>query len=257
VVQEIFLTETARRAHVVLPATGYLEHDGTFINGERRVQRVRRAVAPPDGARPDWEVVRDVATKLGANRGFDTPADVMDEIAEIAPRLFGGVSYARLEGDGLQWPCPTPDHPGTDSVHVEGFLRGKGNLVAVDYEPSPEHGVADYPWMLVTGRVLHQYNVGTMTRRTPQQEFEPDDRLEIHPADAEALGADENASIGVTSRWGEIDVPIRITRRVPPGIVFLSFHQPETHTNRVVGPHLDPSSRCPQYKATAVRLRAV
>jgi len=256
IVQEMFLTETARRAHVVFPAAGYLEHDGTFINGERRVQRVRRAVLPPEGARPDWEVVQDVATRLGANRVFESPAVVMDEISELAPRLFGGVSYARLEGNGLQWPCPSPDHPGTRSVHVEGFLRGKGNLVAIEYEPSPEHGVADYPWMLVTGRVLHHYNVGTMTRRTPQQDLEPDDRLEIHPSDAESLGLGADGAIRVESRWGEIEVPIRITRRVPAGIVFLSFHQPGSHTNRVVGPHLDPSSRCPQYKATAVRLHA-
>jgi len=256
VVQELFLTETARRAHVVFPAAGCLEQDGTFTNGERRIQRVRAAVPPPEGARPDWEVVREVARRLGANRDFASPEAVMDEIATVAPRLFGGVSYARLGGDGLQWPCPTADHPGTASVHVEGFLNGRGRLVAVDYEPSPEDGVADHPWLLVTGRVLHHYNVGTMTRRTPQQEIEPDDRLEIHPSDAGRLGVGADGRLRVESRWGVVEVLLRITRRVPPGIVFLSFHQPGTHTNRLVGPHLDPDSRCPQYKATAVRLRA-
>ena len=257
VVQELYLTETARRAHVVLPAAGYLEQEGTFTNGERRIQHVRPAVPSPGEARPDWQVIRDVARRLGQLCEFESPSAVMDEIAALAPRMFGGVSYARLEGDGLQWPCPDASHPGTSRVHAEGFLRGKGALVAVEYEPSPEHGVPDHPWLLVTGRVLHHYNVGTMTRRTPQQGLEPDDRLEIHPADAEQLGLGADDRVRVESRWGETEIPARITRRVPPGIVFLSFHQPGSHTNRVVGPHVDPSSHCPQYKATAVRLSAI
>ncbi|MDJ0788037.1 MAG: formate dehydrogenase subunit alpha [Myxococcota bacterium] len=257
VVQEMFPTETAARAHVVLPAAGYLEQDGTFINGERRIQRVRRAVAPPGEARPDWEVAQEVAQRLGANRRFEDPAEVWDEIAEVAPRLFGGVSYARLEGDGIQWPCPEPDHPGTSTVHADGFIRGKGALVCVDHEPSPEHGVEEHPWLLVTGRVLHQYNVGTMTRRTPQQELEPEDRLEIHPGDARRLGIEEGDRVRVTSRWGTTEVPADVSHRVPHGVLFLSFHQPGSHTNRVVGPHLDPASHCPQYKATAVTIEPV
>jgi len=256
VVQELFETQTARHAHVLLPAAGYLEQEGTFTNGERRIQHVRPALAPPGEARPDWIAVRDVANALGAGWRIDSPAQVMDEIASVAPQLFGGVSYARLGDDGLQWPCPAPDHPGSARLHEQGFLRGRGCLVAIDYEPSPEHGVAEYPYLLVTGRVLHHYNVGTMTRRTAQQHLVPQDRLEIHPEDARREGLAEGRMVDLESRWGSTRVPLHVSARVTPGTLFLSFHQPETHANRVTGPHRDPRSNCPQYKATAVRLRA-
>jgi formate dehydrogenase alpha subunit len=254
VVQELFETGTARYAHVLLPAAGYLEQDGTFTNGERRIQRVRAAVPAPGSARPDWLAVRDVARALGADWRYAAPSDVMDEIAAVAPHLFGGISYARLAGDGLQWPCPAPDHPGTATVHAQGFLRGRGSLVAVDYEPSPEHGVPEHPYLLVTGRVLQHYNVGTMTRRTPQRRLAADDRLEIHPEDARREGVADGAAVRLASRWGETQVLARHSTRVAPGTLFLSFHYPETHANRVTGPHRDPRSDCPQYKATAVRL---
>jgi predicted molibdopterin-dependent oxidoreductase YjgC len=254
VVQELFLTGTARFAHLVLPAAGVLEQDGTFTNAERRIQRVRRAAPPPGAARPDWEAVRDVANALGAGWSYPSPADVMEEIASVAPGLFGGVSYARLEGEGLQWPCPSPDHPGTPTVHAGGFLRGRARLVALDYQASPENAVPGFPYLLITGRVLHHYNVGTMTRRTPSRELESDDRLEIHPDDAARHGLSEGAETGIESRWGASRVRIRVTERVSPGTLFLSFHYPETHANRLVGPHLDPRSRCPEYKVTAVRL---
>jgi formate dehydrogenase alpha subunit len=254
VVQELFLTETARLAHLVLPAAGFLEQDGTFTNAERRIQRVRRAVPPPGAARADWEVVRDVANALGERWSYGSAADVMDEIARVAPALFGGVSFARLEGEGLQWPCPAPDHPGTATVHADGFLRGRGRFVAVDFQASPEHAVAGFPYLLVTGRVLHHYNVGTMTRRTPSRDLAPDDRLEIHPEDAARHGLEEGAEASIESRWGAARVRVRLSERVPPGTLFLSFHFPETHANRVVGPGLDPQSHCPEYKVTAVRI---
>ena len=255
VVQELFPTETARRAHVVLPAAGYLEQEGTFTNAERRIQHVRPALAPPGDARPDWIAVRDVARALGADWRYASPGDVMDEIAQVAPALFGGVSYARLEGDGLQWPCPSPQHPGSARVHERGFLRGQGLLVPVPPLRSSEHDVPGHPYLLVTGRVLHQYNVGTMTRRTPQQHLAPTDWLEIHPEDARREGIAAGSHVVVSSRWGEARVAARVTRRTPPGILFLSFHQPETHANRITGPARDPRSNCPQYKATAVRIR--
>ncbi len=254
VVQELFLTETARRAHLVLPAAGALEQDGTFTNGERRVQRVRRAVPPPGEARPDWQVAVAVARALGADWSYDSPAEVMAEIARAAPRLFGGVSYDRLAGDGLQWPCPELDHPGTATVHGDGFLRGRGRLAAIEFAPSPEHGVAGFPFVLITGRVLQQYNVGTMTRRTPQRTLAPADRLEIHPADAAGLRLAADERVTVTSRGGSTRVPIELSARVARGTVFLSFHYPETHANRLVGPHRDPQSKCPDYKVVAVRL---
>ncbi len=255
VVQEMFLTETARRADLVLPAAGYLEQDGTFTNGERRIQRVRAVVAPPGGARPDWEVVRDAARALGARWNLASPSDVMDEIARVSPALFGGVRYDRLEPDGLQWPCPAPDHPGTACVHADGFLRGRGLLSALAYEPSPEDGVEGFPYTLVTGRVLHHYNVGTMTRRTAQGALVPEDRLEIHPDDAAREGFEDGVALSLESRWGTTRVRARVSPRVTRGTLFLSFHYPETHANRVVGPSVDPDSKCPQYKATAVRLR--
>ena len=255
VVQELFPTETARRAHVVLPAAGYLEQEGTFTNAERRIQHVRAALAPPGEARPDWIAVREVARALGADWRYASAADVMDEIAQVAPTLFGGVSYARLEGDGLQWPCPSPQHPGSPRVHERSFLRGKGLLVPVEPLRSSEHQVPGHPYLLVTGRVLHQYNVGTMTRRTPQQHLAPADWLEIHPEDARREGIAAGDHVVVSSRWGEARVAARVTPRTPPGVLFLSFHQPETHANRVTGPARDPRSNCPQYKATAVRLR--
>jgi predicted molibdopterin-dependent oxidoreductase YjgC len=255
VVQEMFLTETARHADLILPAAGYLEQEGTFTNAERRIQHVRPAVAPPGLSRPDWEVVRDAAAALGARWRYDSPAQVMDEIAQIAPDLFGGVSYDRLAADGLQWPCPGPSHPGTASVHRDGFLRGRGLLSVQTHQPSPEHDVAGFPYLLVTGRVLQQYNVGTMTRRTAHRELAPDDPLEIHPDDARREEVGDGDLVELESRWGATRVRARVSPRVTPGTLFLSFHYPETHANRVTGPSVDPDSKCPQYKATAVRVR--
>ncbi|MBW2373087.1 MAG: formate dehydrogenase subunit alpha [Deltaproteobacteria bacterium] len=256
IVQELFFTETARHAHLVLPAASVFEQDGTFTNGERRIQRVRRALPPPGDALPDWQVARDVANAMGANWHYASASRVMDEIAWVAPRLFGGVNFARLEPDGIQWPCPTADHAGTECVHADGFLRGRGSLVAVEYEPSPEDAVEGYPYCLVTGRVLDHYNVGSMTRRTPNVELEPDDRLEIHPDDAKREGIADGAAVSLESRWGATCVPARITSRVRPGTLFLSFHFPETHANRLTGSQRDPESNCPEYKVTAVRIAA-
>jgi formate dehydrogenase alpha subunit len=254
VVQELFPSETSRFAHLVLPAAGVLEQDGTFTNAERRIQRVRRAVAPPGEARPDWEAVRDVANALGAGWSYEHPGQVMDEVARVAPALFGGVSYARLEGEGLQWPCPDPSHPGTASVHADGFLRGKGQLALVDFAETPEAPGGDHPYLLITGRVLQHYNVGTMTRRTPSQQLAAVDALEIHPDDAAREGLADGDRVVLESRWGKTEVQVAVSRRMTRGSLFLSFHHPETHANRVTSPHRDPRSNCPEYKVTAVRL---
>jgi len=194
-----------------------------------------------------------VAISMGQEWDYQNPSEVMDEIARIAPHLFGGVSYDRLYPDGLQWPCPGYDHLGTATVHADRFIRGKGKLVAIDYLPSPEHGVEEFPFLLITGRLLDHYNVGTMTRRTPQQQIISEDILEIHPSDASERGIADGEQIKLESRWGKISVKAKKSRRVAPGTLFLSFHYPETHTNRLTGPHLDPQSKCPQYKAIAVR----
>ena len=254
IVQDLFFSETCNFADVILPSCGCLEQEGTFTNGERRIQHVRPAVQGPGDARPDWIPVVEVAKRLGATWDYHSPADVMDEIAAVAPRMFGGVSYDRLSGDGLQWPCPDRDHPGTATVHADGFLRGKGKLVAIDYAPSPEHGVDGFPYLLVTGRLLEHYNVGTMTRRTPNLDLVGADHLEVHPEDLRRERIHDNDKVCLASRWGEIEVTVAASDRVAPGTLFLSFHFPGTHTNRLTGPALDPQSKCPQYKATAVKI---
>jgi predicted molibdopterin-dependent oxidoreductase YjgC len=238
----------------VLPAAGVFEQEGTFTNGERRIQLVRPAVPPPGNARADWEVIRDVANAMGAHWTHATPSDVMDEIAQVAPNLFGGISYARLEPDGLQWPCPSANHPGTATVHSNGFLRGKGRLVALDYVPSPEHSQGSYPFLLITGRALEHYNVGTMTRRTPNRTLLPADFLEIHSTDAAGHNIEDGQMVQVRSRWGSTQAPARVTDRVSPGTLFLTFHFPETHTNILTSPYVDPQSKCPEYKLTAVAI---
>ena len=253
IVQDLFPCETMRYAHLVLPAAGALEQSGTFTNGERRIQRVRAAVAPPGEARADWRVFVDVARALGCGWSYQDPAEVMDEIARTAPRLFGGIRYERLDGDGLQWPCPSDDHPGTSRVHTQGFLRGRGRMVSIDHQPSPEHVSIAFPYLLITGRVLDHYNVGTMTRRTSNQQLAPVDLLEIHPEDAARESLHDGQPVPLASRWGKTTAQTRITERVAPGTLFLSFHHPETQTNRLVGPHVDPQSKCPEYKITAVR----
>jgi len=254
VVQEMFFSETARFAHLVLPSAGVFEQEGTFTNGERRIQLVRPAVPPPGEARADWEVIRDVANAMGARWAYQGSSEIMDEIARVAPHLFGGVSYPRLEPDGLQWPCPSPEHPGTSTVHREGFLRGKGRLVGIDFVPSPEHAQDGYPFLLITGRALEHYNVGTMTRRTPNRELLSADFLEVHPADAERLGIRDGQGVEIRSRWGRTKARARITDRVSPGTLFLTFHFPETHTNLLTSPYSDPRSKCPEYKITAVAI---
>jgi len=266
VVQELFLTETARRAHVVLPGASFLEKDGTFTNGERRVQRVRRALDPPGadepggGARPDWQILVDLMARSGLAQRFASPADVLAEIAHVAPTLTG-IAPHRLEGDGLQWPVPTPKHAGTPRLHVEGpggSPRGRAPLVRVAWEPSPSlaHD-AEFPLRLVTGRVLAHYNAGSMTRRTDNVALAPDDALEIHPEDLLAHGLADGVMVALESPWGEARARACATTRVAPGTLFLSFHFPETHTNALLGPVLDRLADCPEYKVTPVRIRRV
>ena len=257
VVQDLFFCESARYAHLVLPAAAVLEQSGTFTNGERRIQLVHAAVKPIGEARSDWEVVRDVAIAMGHAWNYADPSQVMDEIALAAPASFGGVSYDRLIGDGLQWPCPDRTHPGTATVHADGFVRGRGVLACVDYEPNPEHATDSYPLTLITGRVLQHYNVGTMTRRTPNRDLVSADVLQINAQDAAAMHICEGGNVHVESRWGQVQVPAHVSPSVPQGVVFLSFHFAQSHTNRLLGPHLDPVSRCPNFKVTAVRARPV
>jgi formate dehydrogenase major subunit len=254
VVQELFLSETARVADVVLPGASFLEKDGTFTNGERRIQRVRKAIEPPGQARPDWKVLCDLMAATGLPQSFEHPADIMAEIAEIAPG-FAGVAYERLEPHGLQWPVPSPGHPGTSILHRDSFPLGRAVLARVPYEPSPvlEHQ-ARFPLLLTTGRVLEHYNAGTMTRRTDNRRLSPADQLELNPRDAGAAGVGDGEAVRVVSPFGEARAVARVTDRVAVGQAFLSFHFPETGTNRLISRVLDRVADCPEYKLTPVRI---
>ncbi len=255
VVQELFLSETARRADVVLPGAACFEKDGTFTNGERRVQRVRAAVPPPAGARPDWQILCDLMAATGWPQPFTSPADVYDEIARVAP-AFAGISHARLERGGLQWPVPDRTHPGTPVLH-RGRPTRPFRFARIAFEPSPtlaEHDDA-YPLRLVTGRVLEHYNAGTMTRRTDSVRLVDRDELELCASDATRLGITDGALVIVESPWGAARARARISARIAAGSAFLAFHFPETGTNQVIGPVLDRLARCPEYKVTPVRVR--
>jgi formate dehydrogenase alpha subunit len=253
VVQELFLSETAKLAHVVLPGASSFEKDGTFTNGERRIQRVRRALPPADGSRPDWELLCELMGKTGYPQRYESPKDIMEEIARVAPATFGGVSYARLEGDGLCWPVPDANHPGTTRLHQESFARGRGRFACVEWIPSPSLG-SDAPIRLVTGRVLEHYNAGSMTRRTANIHLEGSDFLTVHPLDAERRGIADGDRVRVTSDFGEALATADVCDDVAPGTAFLSFHFPETRTNHLTSDVVDRNSDCPEYKLTLVNV---
>ena len=254
VVQDIFLTETAQLADVVLPAASFAEKDGTFTNTERRVQRVRKAVEPPGDAKADWEIICLLAAAMGYPMPYVSPEEIMEEIARLTPS-YGGISYARLEKGGLQWPCSTPDHPGTRFLHAGKFSRGLGRFHPVEYVPPDELPDAEYPLVLSTGRRLYHYHTGTMTMRTGALEAAyPEEYLEINPADAERLGICDGDRVRVSSRRGSVELAARVTDKVTPGLVFTSFHYPQAAVNRLTNPARDPVAKIPELKVCAVRV---
>jgi formate dehydrogenase major subunit len=259
VVQDLFLNETARDvATVVLPAAGSFEKEGTFMNSERRVQRVRRAVAPPGEAKPDWEILCAAGAALGHPDEFPfaSAADVWEEIRRVWT-AGAGISYERLDREGgLQWPCPTGDHPGTAILHRDAFMRigTRARLRPVVSRPTSESLSGDYPFVLVTGRSLYQFNAGTMTRRTPNRTLRSTDRLEVAPDDATRLGLEPGALALVTSRYGQATLPVDVTARVAPGQLFTTFSDPTRRVNNLIGPQRDEHTDTPQYKVTAVRV---
>ncbi len=256
VVQDIFLTETAALADVVLPAACYAEKDGTFTNTERRVQRVRKGVEPPGEARADWEIIGALAERAGyTGMRYGSPAAIMDEIAGLTP-IYGGIAYDRLDPFGLQWPCPDRSHPGTQVLHIDRFTRGPGRFSPVDYRPPAEIPDTDYPFVLTTGRTYFHWHTGTMTRRThllDREERAP--FVELHPEDANRLGVADRDELLVTSRRGEIRVQTRVTPMVVPGVVFIPFHFAEGAANALTNNVLDPESAIPEFKVCAVRIR--
>jgi predicted molibdopterin-dependent oxidoreductase YjgC len=254
VVQDLFMSETAKLAHLVIPGASFLEKDGTFTNLERRIQRIRKVIDPPDSIMPDWQVVSEVATRMGYWMAYRHPADIMNEIAQLTP-MWAGVSYERLEQpDGLQWPVPDATHHGTAIMHRERFATGKGRFVGVDYLPPGESPSEQYPFILITGRVLQHYNCGAQTRRTGILHLVDGDVLEMHPQDAGKLGCREGEMIRLVSARADAMLPVAISERVQPGQLFTSFHFPHSAVNRLLSSSADESSKCPEYKVSAVRV---
>jgi len=256
VVQDLFLCETAKFAHVFLPGSSFLEKNGTFTNAERRISRVRKAT-PPLGGKEDWEVTMMLSNALGYPMNYGHPSEIMDEIARLTP-TFTGVSYELLDQLGsIQWPCNEQHPAGTPVMHVDEFVRGKGRFMITEYVPTDEKVNRKYPLILTTGRILSQYNVGAQTRRTANVDWHEEDRLEIHPHDAEERGVKEGDWVGIVSRAGETTLRARITDRVQPGVVYTTFHHPESGANVITTDNSDWATNCPEYKVTAVQVMPV
>jgi formate dehydrogenase major subunit len=253
VVQDLFLVETANYAHVFLPGSTFLEKNGTFTNAERRIQKVRKVMAPLNGYE-DWQITELLSDALGYPMHYNHPSEIMDEIARLTP-TFAGVSYKKLDELGsVQWPCNEKAPEGTPIMHINGFVRGKGKFVITEYVATDEKTGPRYPLLLTTGRILSQYNVGAQTRRTANVVWHEEDRLEIHPHDAENRGIRDGDWVKLASRAGETSLRALITERVAPGVVYTTFHHPDTQVNVVTTEFSDWATNCPEYKVTAVEV---
>jgi formate dehydrogenase major subunit len=256
IVQDLFLNETAKFAHVFLPGSTFLEKDGTFINAERRCSPVRR-VMKPKGGYADWEITQLLSNAVGFPMNYTHPSEIMDEIARLTP-TFSGISFDLLDRLGsVQWPCNAEHPEGTPTMHVGTFVRGKGKFLLTEYVPTNEKVNLKYPLLLTTGRILSQYNVGAQTRRTPNVQWLDEDRLEIHPTDAEDRGISEGDWCGIASRAGESVMRARVTDRVQPGVVYCTFHFPDSGANVITTENSDWATNCPEYKVTAVQVTKV
>lgn len=253
VVQDLFLNETAAYAHVFLPGTSFLEKNGTFTNAERRMNRVR-PVGPPKSGLSEWETVCRLATAMGYPMSYEHPSEIMDEIGALTP-AFAGVSFDKLDRDGsVQWPCNDAAPDGTPTMHTDGFTRGRGKFMITQYVPTDERSTRMFPLLLTTGRILSQYNVGAQTRRTENVAWHDEDVLEVHPSDAEDRGVKHGDLVALASRKGTTTLRAVITDRVPPGVVYTTFHHPETGANVVTTELSDWATNCPEYKVTAVQV---
>jgi formate dehydrogenase major subunit len=254
VVQDLFLNETAKFAHVFLPGTSFLEKDGTFTNAERRINRVRPVMEPPPG-KQEWQVACEISAAMGYPMHYDNASEIMDEIARVTP-TFAGVSFAQLDEVGsVQWPCNDAAPDGTPVMHVDGFVRGLGHFVETPYVPTDEKANRKFPLLLTTGRILTQYNVGAQTRRTANVEWHPEDVLEIHEADAAERGITSGDWVALSSRVGETQMRALVSDRVPQGVLYTTFHHPESGANVVTTEYSDWATNCPEYKVTAVQVR--
>lgn len=265
VVQDIFLSETAQLADVVLPGAPFAEKDGTFTNTERRIQRVRKAIVPPGNARADWVIIRDLGKRLAKRMGlednpapyagwdYEHPSEIMDEITALTP-IYGGINYDRIDDVGLPWPCPSSDHPGTTILHVGKFSRGLGKFSGVEWMPPVEEPDEEYPLVLTTGRVLYHWHGGDMTRRTNLELLYPEALVEINPQDAGSLCIENGEMVTVSSRRGQVTAKAEVTERPLPGVVFMTFHFKEAAANLLTIAALDPVAKIPEFKACAVRV---
>ena len=253
VVQDLFLNETANYAHVFLPGSTFLEKDGTFINAERRIQLVRKVMEPKPGY-ADWEITCAISKAMGYPMHYNHASEIMDEIARLTP-TFAGVSFQRVaELGSIQWPCNEKAPEGTPVMHMNGFVRGKGKFVVTEYIATDERTGPRFPLLLTTGRILSQYNVGAQTRRTANILWHEEDRLEIHPHDAEQRGIRDGDWVKLASRAGETSLRALVTERVAPGVVYTTFHHPDTQVNVVTTEYSDWATNCPEYKVTAVQV---
>jgi formate dehydrogenase major subunit len=266
IVQDLFLNETAMFAHVFFPGASFLEKSGTFTNAERRISPVRRVMAPKNGERvsgehevgmEDWEITAKISDALGYPMHYGHASDIMDEIADLTP-TFKGVSFKKLDELGsIQWPCNDEAPEGTPTMHIDAFVRGKGKFFVTEYVPTTEKVTRKFPLILTTGRILSQYNVGAQTRRTKNVEWHAEDVIEIHPHDAEERGIKEQDWVGIVSRAGETALRAKITDRVQPGVVYTTFHHPESGANVITTDNSDWATNCPEFKVTAVQVTRV
>jgi len=255
VVQDIFLTETAQYADVVLPSVCFAEKNGTFTNTERRVQRIRGGVNPPGQARSDWQIVCEVATKMGYPMAYDCAGKILDEIASVSP-IYGGISFDRINEVGLQWPCPDYEHPGTKYLHKGKFTRGKGKFHAVEFRPPAESPDKEYPFVLSTGRQLYQFHTGTMTRKSEViDQVSPTGYVEMNPEDAGKLGIGDGDSVQVSTRRGQVTTLARVTKVIKKGWLFMPFHFCEAPANMLTNDALDPIAKIPEFKACAAKIQ--
>lgn len=256
IVQDLFLNETAKFAHVFLPGSSFLEKDGTFTNAERRISPVRQAM-PPKAGLADWETTMGLAKALGVDMHYDHPSEIMDEIARLTP-TFTGVSYDRLDELGsIQWPCNEATPDGTPTMHIDEFVRGKGFFAVTEFTPTDERATRKFPLLLTTGRILSQYNVGAQTRRTENNSWHDEDILEIHPHDAEERGIKDGDWGGIQSRVGDTVLRVKVSENVQPGVVYTTFHHPFSGANVVTTDNSDWATNCPEYKVTAVQVSKV
>jgi len=252
-VHDIFLNETARFAHVFLPGSSFLEKDGTFTNAERRIGRVRKVMEPLAGY-ADWEATMLLSNALGYPMHYTHPSEIMAEIAALTP-TFQGVTYEKIDRLGsIQWPCNDAAPEGTPTMHIDQFVRGKGRFLITEYVPTEERSTSRFPLILTTGRILTQYNVGAQTRRTQNVVWHDEDRLEIHPHDADVRGIQEGDWVGIMSRTGDTVLRATVTDKIQPGVVYTTFHFPESAANIVTTENSDWATNCPEYKVTAVQV---